>query len=89
MKNAKKMDYKDKNDALKSILKIYLKIDKNLLLCERLFVANTAINWIFDNTKQSVVINHYMKDIEKYLKGEIDLCWSNGVLTKKKKTNEK
>jgi hypothetical protein len=78
-----------KEEIIKSILKSHLKINNNLFLSEKLFVAKSAINWIFDNTKYPDVIKHYLKDVEKYLKGELLLSWSNGVLIKKKvKTND-
>jgi|LakMenEpi03Aug12_release.lakeMendotaPanAssembly.Ray.scaffolds.fasta_scaffold52015_7 hypothetical protein len=78
-----------KEEIIKSILKSHLKVDKNVFLSEKLFVAKSAVNWIFDNTKYPDVIKHYLKDVEKYLKGELLLSWSNGVLIKKKvKTND-
>jgi len=80
----KVMDYKDKDKIIKSMLKSYLKVDNNLYLSNRLFMANTAINWIFTHTKDANTIKYYMKDVEKHLKGEICLTWINGVLTKKK-----
>lgn len=78
------MDIRDKEKIIKSLLKNYLKVEKNLFISNKLFIANSGINWIYNNTKNIEVIKHYLKDIDKYLKGDIDLYWSNGILTKKK-----
>lgn len=83
MDKAKKMDYSDKNDVIKSLLKKYLTIDGNILKSERLFIAKSGINWIYQNTKNPTSIKHYIKEIESYLKGEINLSWKNGLLFKK------
>lgn len=78
------MDYKDKDKIVKSMLKNYLKVDNNLYISNKLFIANTAINWIFSHTKDINIIKYYMKDVEKHLKGDLQLSWINGILTKKK-----
>ncbi len=87
MKSVMKIDYKNKDQVIKFILRSHLKIDNNLFLSHKLFVAKSAINWIFDNTKYPDVIKHYMKDIEQYLNGNLELFWSNGNLKKKKVSN--
>lgn len=79
-----KIDFKNKEKVIKAFLKNYLKIDKNLFSSERLFIANSGINWIYKNTNNADLIKHYLKEIDKHLKGEIDLFWSNGTLIKKK-----
>ena len=76
--------YKDREEAKKYILKKFLVIENNILLSERLFIAKSIINWIFDNSKNEYVIEMYMKDLESFLKGELDLRWVDGIITKKK-----
>jgi hypothetical protein len=83
------MDDKDKDLLLKGIIKKYLKIEDNILLSERLFIAKSILNWIFENSKHPNVINLYMKDLEKYLNGEMELKWINGIITKKSKKEDK
>jgi hypothetical protein len=83
------MDDKDKDLLLKGIVKKYLKIEDNILLSERLFIAKSILNWIFENSKHPNVINLYMKDLEKYLNGEMELKWINGIITKKFKKEDK
>ena len=78
------MIYQNKEQAIRILLKNYLKKDNNLYISEKLFTAKSAINWIFDNGKQTELVQHYMKDVENFLKGEINLYWVNGILTKKK-----
>jgi len=78
--------YSDRNEAIKHILKNFLVIEDNILLSERLFIAKSIINWIFDNSKNECVIDMYMKDLELFLKGKLDLRWVDGIITKKKET---
>ena len=78
--------YKDREDAIKYILRKFLIIENNIFLSERLFVAKSIINWIFDNSKNSHVIDMYMKDLESFLKGDLDLRWVDGIITKKKES---
>lgn len=84
MRTATKMNLKTKEEAISSMLKKYLKLEDNILLSERLFVAKSFINWIFDNTKHPQIIKTYVDDVEKYIIGEIDMTWKNGIITKKK-----
>jgi len=79
--------YKNKTQIIKNMLKSYLKVDNNLYISNKLFMANSAINWIYKNTKNPDVIKHYLTDIDKYLKGEYILKWHNGSLIKKRVTN--
>lgn len=84
MSAATKMNLKNKEEAISSMLKKYLKQKENLLLSERLFIAKSFINWIFDNTKHPQIIKTYVDDVEKFIIGEIDMTWKNGIITKKK-----
>lgn len=84
MSTATKMNLKTKEDAISSMLKKYLKQQDNILLSERLFVAKSFINWIFDNTKHPQIIKTYIHDVERFLAGEIDMTWNNGIITKRK-----
>lgn len=78
--------YSDRNEAIRHILKNFLVIEDNILLSERLFIAKSIINWIFDNSKNEYVIDMYMKDLELFLKGKLDLRWVDGIITKKKES---
>lgn len=84
MATISKNDFKTKEEIRKHLIKSYVKMDNNLFICNKLFIANSAINWIFANTKNPDVVKHYILDIYKYLKGEYELAWINGILTKKK-----
>ena len=84
MATANKPEFKSIEQAKKHILKNYLKCEDNLFISEKLFIANSAVNWIFANTKNPVIVNQYIADICKYLQGDYELYWKNGVLTKKK-----
>lgn len=90
MKSAMNISSKNKDEAIKFILKSHLKIDKNLFLSHKLFVAKSAINWIFDHGKDINIIKYYLKDVEKYLNGDLELLWEDGkILKKKANSNEK
>jgi hypothetical protein len=89
MSMATMMDDKDKELLLKGILKKYLKKEDNIYLSERLFIAKSVLNWIFENSKHPNVINLYVKDLEKYLNGEMELKWIDGIITKKSKKENK
>lgn len=78
--------FKDREEAIKHILKKFLIIENNILLSERLFIAKSIINWIFTNSKNQYVIEMYMKDLELFLEGKLDLRWVDGIITKKKES---
>jgi len=78
------MNYITKEQAIRTILKKHLSVNDNLFLSQKLFVAKSVINWIFDNVKTEPVKKVYFEDVEKYLKGELDLKWFNGLIIKNK-----
>lgn len=84
MKNIKAMNYITKEQAIKTILKNHLSSSGNLFLSEKLFIAKSVINWIFDNVKSEPVKKVYFDDVDKYLKGDLDLKWFNGLIIKNK-----
>lgn len=84
MSTAPKMNLKNKEEAILSMLKKYLKQKDNMFLSERLFVAKSFINWIFDNIKHPQIIKTYIDDVEKYITGDVDMGWKNGIIIKKK-----
>jgi hypothetical protein len=84
MASVNKLDFKNKEQVRKHLIKNYLTIDNNIFISNKLFIANSALNWIYDNTKNPEVVKHYILDIYKYLKGEYELAWIKGILTKKK-----
>lgn len=87
MSTVNKINFKNKENIKKYLIKKYLVVNNNIYSSEKLFVANTAINWIFDKIKDTEVIKHYVMEIDKFLKGEQDLRWVNGILSKKKANN--
>lgn len=78
---------KVKQLARRHLLKSHLKIHDNLLLANKLFIANHALNWVFNITKDARVIKKYVVDLEKYLRGDIELNWLNDLLLKKESLN--
>lgn len=82
------MNYdKVKQLARKHLLKSHLKIDDNLLLATKLFIVNSALNWIFKSTKDPKVIKRYVVDLERYLRDEVELSWLNEYLLKESRAH--
>jgi len=81
---ATEMNYKNKDEVTIAILKKYLKKEGNMLLSQRLFVAKSVINWIFENSKHPLIIKSYIEDVERYIVGTLELSWKDGVIIKKK-----
>lgn len=56
----------------------------NTVFAERIFMANSAVNWIkastTDGTLNSREIEAYMKIVKLYLQEKIDMSWQNGVI---------
>lgn len=88
MKTAQMTNDRVKELAVKSLLSKYLIKKDNILLSERLFTAKSFINWIFDNIKTDAVKKVYLEDVEKYLKGDMDMKWLNGLIVKSKSTKK-
>ena len=78
------MDQYTKENARKYIISKHLISKDNVLLAERLFIANKVIEWIFSSTKNQKVIKYVMSDLEKFLKGELKLNWVKSIVTNKK-----
>jgi|LakMenE01Jun11ns_1017448.scaffolds.fasta_scaffold8805101_2 hypothetical protein len=88
MSIATEMNYKNKEEAITGILKKYLVIKDNMLLSERLFVAKSVINWIFQNSKNPLIIKSHLEDVEKHINGELELSWKDGFIVRKKNKKE-
>lgn len=73
---------------IKKMIKHYAIREDNMFYAERLFVANTVLNWVLNTAKDEVHRKQYITQIEKHLTGEITLYWENGVI-KIKKDQEK
>jgi hypothetical protein len=73
---------------IKKMIKHYAIREDNVFFAERLFVANTVLSWVLENTKEEVQRRQYITQIEKHLTGEITLYWDKGVI-KFRKDQEK
>lgn len=74
--------------ARKHLLKSHLKIKGNILHAPKLFIANSALNWVLKNTKDPKVIKRYVIDLEKYLRDEVELNWLNEYLLNEREPND-
>lgn len=83
------MQIKNEREIIKDLINKYLKKDENVYYLDRLFVANTVIRWIFDETKQQGEILQYLIQVDKFLNGEINLYWKNGNIKVERKKEVK
>jgi hypothetical protein len=74
------MVFKNKETAIKYLLRKHLKIKGNLLLSERLFVVNSILDWVFKNVNNQKVIEWYIADLEKYIRGKVQVGWIEKLL---------
>lgn len=70
------------------MIKDYAIREQNIFYADRLFVANTVLSWVLNNTTEEKQRRQYITQIEKHLTGEITLYWDNGVI-KIRKDQEK
>jgi hypothetical protein len=74
--------------VIKKMIKDFAIPEDNVFYAERLFVANTVLNWVLKNTKEERQRKQYITQIEKHLVGEITLYWDDEVI-KVRKDQEK
>lgn len=69
---------------IEKMIKDYAVKEDNVFLAERLFVANTVLNWAFNNNKDEKMLKIYIGQVERHLAGEITLYWDGNVIKVKK-----
>ena len=73
---------------IQKFIKDYATKDGNIFHAEKLFVANTILNWAFANYKDEKTLRNYILQVERHLNGEIILYWDGDVIkVKNKKKN--
>lgn len=76
------------NKEIQKLIKDFATKKGNIFHAERLFVANTVLNWAFQNYKDEKTLRNYIFQVERHLNGEITLYWENDVIkVKNKKKN--
>ena len=73
-----------KKVTTQNLLNKYITKEENLLNCQKIFIANSLIKWIEENSKDKNQYAGYIKEIVRYLDGEIDLYWHEGSIKIKK-----
>lgn len=74
---------------IKKMIKDYATKEDNVFHAERLFVANTILNWAVANSKTSKELQNYVNEIEKHLSGTVTLYWEGSVIKVKGQKGEK
>jgi hypothetical protein len=73
-----------KRMASQELLSKYINKEDNLINCQKIFIANSFIRWIEENSKDDSQFAGYLKEVARYLDGEIDLYWEKGSIKIKK-----
>ena len=75
------------NQVIMDILKHYgmLGMEANVVRAERAFTASSAIKWCLAQRDQGIFSEHHVETyflyIHKYMKGQLDLLWDDGILS--------
>jgi hypothetical protein len=76
-------------NEISKLIKDSLKVEENIYLSERLFVAHSVLLWIFKNYKDSQQIKFYIQQVERHLKKEITLYWEDDIVKIMKKNKRR
>lgn len=68
------------SDIIRDILKREVKHENNIIHAERIFMATSVIKWAYEKTQDVGEILGYLSQVERYLKEEINLVWSDGII---------
>jgi HD superfamily phosphohydrolase len=74
---------------ISNILLPYIKKSDNIYFADRIFVANSIINWILENYKDEKQIQFYLEKLESFLDKEIKLFWEDGTIKISKERKRK
>ena len=74
---------------IKKMIKDYATKEENIFHAEKLFVANTILNWAVINSKTPKELQNYINEIEKHLSGTVTLYWEGNVIKIKGQKGEK
>jgi hypothetical protein len=74
------MKLRSPSDIIRDVVKREAKHQDNIINCERIFVAASVIRWAFQETQDTNEILGYLSQVERYLKEEINLIWSEGTI---------
>lgn len=78
------MTLKDPKTVIRNLYQKYLEKEENIIYADKLFVINTVINFLFAGKSYKELdqfkIARYGEFIHKYLQGEVDIYWEDGIL---------
>jgi hypothetical protein len=74
------MKLKRPEEIIKSIYDRYSVKEENIIFLGRLFVAASVVRWAFKQSSKTEELLQYLSQVEKFLEGEIDLYWQDGVI---------
>jgi hypothetical protein len=71
------------------IAKSFVKKDENVFHAQKLFMAVSVLRWAYEKQASESEKSKYYNFVEKYLDGEIDLYWEDGIIKLKTLTKSK
>lgn len=78
------MKIKDPKTIIRNLFEKSLTKEDNIIFVDKLFIINTIVNYLFkDKSYQEIdqfQIARYGEIIHKYLEGEVDIYWEDGIL---------
>jgi len=80
MGNYDNMKLKRPEEIIKSIYERYSVKQDNIVFLGRLFVAASVVRWAFNQSSKTEELLQYLSQIERFLEGEIELYWQDGVI---------
>ena len=66
--------------ARRTILRDFLKKEDNIYYAKKLFMAMSVLNWAREQKGEKETFYKYVNYVAKYLFGEIDLYWEDGII---------
>lgn len=74
------MKLKSPEEVIKNLVEKYTVEDENIFYLNRLFMAASVVRWAFKVASTTEEIIQYLSQVEKYLSGQIELYWQDGVI---------
>lgn len=65
---------------IRKLLEEFMQVQGNLIMSERMFVAFSVLNWAYLKHKNPELLQYYLNEVKKHLRGELTLYWEDGVV---------
>ena len=65
---------------IKKLLQEFISLKDNVYTSNRIFVAVSVLNWVYTKYTDKMMLQYYLEEVKKHLRGEITLYWEDGVV---------